>query len=280
MKYLKIFLELTKFKVSIFASLSNAIGFIMASNEISLNLLMPTIAIFLLSSGACALNQYQEIEIDKLMDRTRNRPLPSGKIKSINALITSICLIISALAILFLFSNFLTFALGLFTLLWYNAVYTLFKTKNNFALIIGLLVGSIMPAIGWFAAGGTFNSQILAIVFFFFIWQVPHNLLHILDYRKDYEKSGLPSLIKVFRVEQIVRITFIWILAVALTSLLIPLFIPSYYLISLSLFLSTLWLVYNGIKILFGENYNSAFKKINIYALMVIFLLSLNKLIY
>src|SRR3989304_1931546 len=90
---LKIFLELTKFWITLLVILSAATGFILASNKLSVEIIFPVLGIFLLVSGSSALNQYQERKIDILMKRTCKRPIPSGKIHPSAALFISLVLI-------------------------------------------------------------------------------------------------------------------------------------------------------------------------------------------
>jgi protoheme IX farnesyltransferase len=280
-----IFLELTKFRISLFATLSAVTGFILAKQGISREIIIPILGVFFLACGACALNQYQERKIDKLMERTKSRPLPSGKLNPYAGLSISLGLIFSGLFILICGTNSLAFSLGLFAVLWYNGVYTFLKRKTGFAALPGALVGAIPPALGWVCGGGNlFDPRIWVVAFFFFIWQVPHFWLLFLKFAKDYEKAGLRSLTKTFTTEQLKRIIFIWILSAAASSLLIPMFdFLNFHVIHLSLLVATLWLVWNAASFyrsrFIETSLSQAFMKLNIYAFCVISLLSLDKLL-
>lgn len=280
-----IFLELTKFRISLFATLSAVTGFILAKQGISKEIIIPILGVFFLACGACALNQYQERKIDRLMERTKSRPLPSGKLNPYAGLSISLGLIFSGLFILICGTNSLAFSLGLFAVLWYNGVYTFLKRKTGFAALPGALVGAIPPALGWVCGGGNlFDPRIWVVAFFFFIWQVPHFWLLFLKFAKDYEKAGLRSLTKTFTTEQLKRIIFIWILAAAASSLLIPMFdFLNFHVIHLSLLVATLWLVWNAASFFRSHfietSLSQAFMKLNIYAFFVISLLSLDKLL-
>ena len=284
-KWFKIFLELSKVKLSLLVALSTATGFILATDRLSSGIMFPTVGILLLACGASALNQYQEREIDALMARTKRRPIPSQKLSPFNALIVALSFIVSGFLILFYGSNLAALYLSVFAVLWYNLVYTYLKRKSAFAVIPGALVGALPPIIGWVAGGGSvWESQILAIAFFFFLWQVPHFWLLLLNHSQDYEKAGLPSITKTFTKTQLTRMTFVWILATASTCFLIPILgIVNSDLISLFLFGAASWLVWNTTKILRASDqelsFSFAFKKINIYILLVILLLSLDKLL-
>lgn len=279
-KLLRIFLKLTRFNISIFSALAAFMGYVLYKEKLSIEMLIPVSAVFLIASGASALNQFQEKKADAIMERTRLRPIPSGEISPLYALVLSIILIVSGILILGIFSNSTAAFLALLAVVWYNGLYTYLKQITPFAVIPGALIGSIPPFIGWSAAGGNIlNPQILAVALFFFIWQVPHFWLLILNYGKDYEKAGFPSLSQVFTDEQLKRITFIWITATAVTPLVLPLFLTTRSsVINLFLAVSSLWLIINAGMLFRSKNgsnvFNRIFQKINIYALLIIFLLS------
>ena len=284
-QWFKIFFELSKVKLSLLVALSTATGFILATGGFSSGIVLPTVGIFLITCGSAALNQYQEREIDALMERTKLRPIPSKRVQPLNALLVALSLIFSGSLILFSGSNLGALGLSLLAVLWYNGVYTYLKRKTAFAVIPGALVGAIPPVVGWVAGEGRLlEPQILALAFFFFIWQVPHSWLLLSTYEKDYEKAGLPSITSTFTTSQLTRITFMWVLATAATCLLIPLFgIANSSLINLSLVVAALWLVWNATKILRAHDkefsFRFVFREINIYALLVISLLSLDRLL-
>jgi len=281
---IKIFFELSKVKISLLAALSTATGFILATDGLLAEIIIPTLGIFLLACGASALNQYQDRKIDALMDRTKLRPIPSGKVPPFRALFVALLLIFAGSLILFSGSTLAVLGLGVFAVLWYNGVYTYLKRRSTFAVLPGALIGAIPPAIGWVAGGRDIvEPQILAIAFFFFIWQVPHFWLLLLNYGGDYEKAGLPSVTRILTPGQLKRITFIWIVATAVACILIPIFSRvNSYIINLCLLSAALWLAGNATKLLRDYNkefsFKLAFREINIYALIVISLLSVDKL--
>lgn len=284
-RYLKIFFDLSKGRIALLAALSSATGYILAADSVSLAIVFPTVGLFLLACGSSALNQYQERDIDCLMKRTKGRPIPSARLTPPQALVIALLSMLSGSLILLVGSNVVALSLGLFAAFWYNAIYTPLKKRSPFAAIPGALVGAIPPAVGWAAAGGSpFDPKILALCFFFFVWQVPHFWLLLLSYGKDYEEAGLPSLTSIFTAGQLSQITFVWILATAVTCLLIPLFgTVQTTVTNLSLLGLTLWLVWGATRFFRarGEelSFRSAFREINIYALAVISLLSLDKVI-
>jgi heme o synthase len=282
---LNILAELTKLKITIFVTVTMLFGFISAAGELNLSAIIPAIGILLLACGSAAVNHYQERDTDALMNRTRNRPIPSGRMNPGIALNIAILLIIIGSALLYLSAGVLALGLGLLNLLWYNVFYTPLKKRNPLAIIPGSLVGAIPPAIGWVAAGGNiFDSQILIISSFFFIWQIPHFWLLLLVLDKDYQKAGFPTLTQIFNPDQLARITFTWISATVVTCLMIPLFgkLQSPF-IRYGLFVAGIWLVWNSFKLVrFTKEriyFTTAFREINIFAILVVLLLSLDKLV-
>jgi protoheme IX farnesyltransferase len=283
MKHIGLLLELGKVRIASLATLSMVTGFILASGGVRVGMILPTIGVFLLACGASALNQIQDRDIDALMQRTMGRPIPSGRVDLLYAgSVSAACIIVGSLLVL-VGSNLLAMELGLLAVCWYNLVYTPLKRISAFAAVPGGVVGAIPPMIGWVAAGGyVFDPRILAVAFFFFMWQIPHFwLLVLFSCARDYEKAGLPSLTRYFSIEQLSRITFAWILGTAVACLAIPLFgIIEGLWINLGLAAAGVWLVWRSARILhvpggFGS-FRFAFKQINMYVFWVISLLSLS----
>jgi len=278
-------LHLGKIKISLLATLSTATGYLLATGKITIHMLVPTAAVFLLACGSCALNQYQDREIDQLMERTKSRPIPSGRLNPEAALWISSGLILSGSLILFYGAENLALALGLFAVFWYNLIYTPLKHKTAFAAVPGALVGAIPPILGWISGGGSMlDPRIWGVALFFFIWQVPHFWLLLLDFSKDYEKAGLPSITQLFSTQQIKRIIFIWLLSTGASGLSFPSFgLINFHFVYLFLFAATLWFIWTAI-IFFRsqtvEVFSSfTFMKLNVYVLFVIFLLSFDRLL-
>lgn len=284
-KKLDIIVELTKLRITVFVTLTTGFGFIAYTGEINSGILAPLAGILLLSSGSAVINHYQERDTDALMSRTKFRPIPSGRISPANALTLAVILVFAGSIILITGSGFVALSLGLLNLIWYNGVYTPLKKRNAMAIIPGSLVGALPPLVGWTAAGGSLaDPKILILAFFFFIWQIPHFWLLLLVFGRDYEKAGFPTLTQIFDSEQLSRITFMWILAVVVTSLLIPLFgiVENVY-IDYAILASGLWLSWNSMKLLNSNSgkiyFRFAFRDINLFAVLVVILLSIDKLV-
>lgn len=282
---IKIFLEVIKFKITVLVSFTTGLGYILASSSISVGLFYPISGIFLLACSASALNHYQERSTDRLMSRTKARPIPSGRVKPLTVLVISAVLLLAGSIVLLLTTNVLTLVIGLFTFLWYNGVYTPLKKKTAWAIIPGSLVGALPPLAGWTAAGGNpFDHKILIVAIYFFVWQIPHFWLLLMLYGEDYRSGGFPTLNEIFLPEQLKRITFMWLVATAAIAMLIPLFgIIHYGFSSILLFGISVWMVYNAFVFLKNESGRKmivrSFLKINFYTLLLITVLSLDKYI-
>jgi protoheme IX farnesyltransferase len=283
-KYLNAFLDLAKIRITFFVSVSTSIGYILYSGSVSLKMFIAAIGVFLLASGSSAINHYQERNYDALMERTKSRPIPAGIVSPKIALLYAITLSFFGISILGFLINVAALVLGIIALVWYNLFYTPLKRKYVMAVVPGSVIGAIPPVIGWVAAGGNlFDSQALALALFFFIWQIPHFWLLLMIYGNDYERAGYPTLTRIFSDNQLSRITFIWIIALATSVLLIPLFSISSSLITVFVLISLgLWLTLNSKNILNEYinkiQYRKAFIYVNFYVLIVVVFLSIDRL--
>ena len=287
MSSLKTYLTLCRATLSLFAAASATTGYFLASHHQITGGFLAVGAVFLLACGASALNQYQERDVDARMERTRTRPLPSGSITASHALSLSCALVLAGLASLAYACGTKAALLGLFALLWYNGIYTHLKKRTAFAAVPGAVVGIVPPAIGWVSAGGALlDPRLAAICFLFFLWQVPHFWLLLLIHGEEYEQAGLPSLTGVMRKPQIARVTFIWIVAAAIASFALPFYgilqSPGFYFLLIP---CAGWLIWNGRVLVLMENgpeislSPALFKKINIYLLFIMSLLSLENIL-
>lgn len=276
---------MTKIRITILVAFTTALGYILASQNLESFSLYPVLGIFFLACGSAALNHYQERRTDVLMDRTKNRPLPSGAVSSGTVLIISFAFLIAGCAVLLLKSNLTALGIGLLTFFWYNAVYTPLKKVFSLAIIPGSLVGALPPVAGWAAAGGDiFDPKILLIASFFFIWQIPHFWILLIIYGKDYNKGGFPTLTNVFSTRQLMNITFCWIILTIVIALSINFFgILNYYFTNIFLVVLCGWLFIHALRFIksSGENkvVRNMFISINIFTLLIITSLSLDKLI-
>jgi len=188
-------------------------GYFIFKPHLSTELLLVSLGIFLMAVSASALNQIQEVRLDSKMNRTHDRPIPAGRIRLTHALIFTICSMLCGVFCIYTGGNLLSALIGLFTMLWYNGVYTYFKRMTAFAVVPGALTGTLPPLIGWIAAGGgLWDKPIIFLEFLFFIGQIPHFWLLILKYGEEYSKAGIPSLTDILKTAQINRLTFTWVI--------------------------------------------------------------------
>jgi protoheme IX farnesyltransferase len=276
---LRIIIELSKVRIACLATASAATGFVLAWRGVSPVMLPMLAGVFLLACGAGALNQAQEGDIDALMKRTRNRPVPSGRIRARGAALVAVALIATGSALLAAVP--VAMLLGFVTVLWYNGVYTPLKRVSAFAAIPGGVVGAIPPVIGWVTAGGSATDpRIVAVAFFFFVWQVPHFWLLLLRIGGEYERAGLPTLTTIFTRPQFARIIFVWMIATVVACVSMPLFgVSSAAWTQAGLIVSSLWLGWHATRMVRSNGDRLAFHQINMYALLVISLLSLSGLV-
>lgn len=271
------YIRLSKPIITLSVAFSSLTGFVLAQQSFHRDWIPAYLGVLFIAAGASVINQIQEASMDSLMDRTRNRPLPSGQIPLFNARIWAIILSLSGAGVLWFFTNPPATALAIITLLWYNGIYTPLKKITPWAIIPGAVVGAIPPAIGWAAAGGSLlNPHIILLSFFFFIGQIPHFWLILLRYSDDYQNAGFPTITSVFNPRQIKRLTFSWIFATAASALLLPFsgVIESFILFWLVVFLSSLlvfiffyWSFIKSFKV------NRAFIVMNSYFLLMMMII-------
>ncbi len=223
MQTVKPYLVLCRMPIAVFASASAFTGAALASPRHFAPALPAVAAVLLLSCGASALNQYQERDLDALMERTRRRPLPSGTLSPGKALTLSLLLMAAGLGSA-AFCGQVPFVLAALAPLWYNGLYTPLKRRTAFAAVYGAPVGMLPPAIGWTAAGGGLSDpRLFAVAMLFFLWQVPHFWYLLLD-SDDYARAGLPSLSAVLPRPRIARVAAFWTVSAAAAALLLPLY--------------------------------------------------------
>ena len=187
------YLELTKPRITFLIVLTSAAGFALASGARIdyVSLLRAMLGIALLSSGIATINQYMERDLDALMRRTANRPLPSGKLLPWEALAFGVSLIVLAQVYLAVLVNPLTALLGLTVIAGYLFGYTPLKTRTSLSTVVGAFPGAVPPLIGWAAARGTIGLEAWVLFAILFLWQFPHFLAIAWMYREDYSRAGI-----------------------------------------------------------------------------------------
>src|SRR5258708_24107564 len=187
------YLELTKPRITFLIVLTSAAGFCLASQGRVNYILLSNalIGITLLSSGIATLNQYIERDLDGLMRRTADRPLPSGRLLPWEALFFGAALTVAAEVYLAGLVNPLTAVLGLTVIAGYLFAYTPLKTRTSLSTMVGAFSGAVPPLIGWAAARGTVGLEAWVLFAILFLWQFPHFLAIAWMYREDYSRAGI-----------------------------------------------------------------------------------------
>jgi len=195
MSLLKVIFELTKFRLSLLVSFSAIVGFILASDNFNLiDLLVLGLSGYLITASSVINNQILEKDLDKKMDRTKKRPLPTNRISYKNSLIISVLFMLSGLLFMFLYFNVTAAILGLMSLLLYTFAYTPLKRVGPIAVFIGAIPGALPPLIGWVAFTGNISIEAIIIFSIQFIWQFPHFWAIAWIYHDDYKKVGFKLL--------------------------------------------------------------------------------------
>jgi protoheme IX farnesyltransferase len=159
-----------------------------------LQLLHTIVGTGLIASGTAALNQWYEREADRHMRRTMKRPLPAGKISPAGALAFGIALSIAGFLELWLGVNFLSAAIGAFTLASYLFVYTPMKQRTWWSTTDGAIPGAMPPMIGFAGAAGALTRESWILAAILFLWQFPHFYSIAWMYKEDYARAGIRML--------------------------------------------------------------------------------------
>ncbi|PAZ02611.1 MAG: protoheme IX farnesyltransferase [Spartobacteria bacterium AMD-G5] len=185
-------MELVKARLSLLVLLTTLVGFLIAwRGPMDWVLLTATLlGTALCAGGAAALNQWMERDIDARMKRTRERPLPSGRMSPRDALLFGLLFSLTGIAILGLFTNLRAAFLAFATIAIYIIVYTPMKRMSSLNTIVGAVPGALPPLIGWVAARGSYGLEGGLLFATLFFWQMPHFLAIAWMFRDDYKAGG------------------------------------------------------------------------------------------
>ena len=191
---LKDFFELTKARLAISVVFSSLAGYLIAANSYDFSII-----ILLVVGGYCmvgasnSFNQIIEKDLDALMDRTRNRPIPAGRVSVSVAFVISVLLTLTGIVILYKI-NPKTALFGAISIFIYTCLYTPLKTVTPLSVFVGAFPGAIPFMLGWVAATNNFGIEAGALFTIQFFWQFPHfwALGWMLD--EDYKKAGISML--------------------------------------------------------------------------------------
>lgn len=173
--------------------LTAAAGFYLGSRAgVDVRLLVHTlIGVALVAAGTNAFNQVWERDVDARMQRTRGRPLPSGRLTPRAAAVFAGVISAAGVAYLGIAVNWLTAGLASLTLASYVLLYTPLKRQTPLNTLVGAVPGALPIVGGWTAAGGTLGAAVAALFWILFLWQLPHFLALAWIYREDYRRGGL-----------------------------------------------------------------------------------------
>jgi protoheme IX farnesyltransferase len=184
---------LAKFRLSILVVFSAVIGYLFAS-PLQLNvthLLLLALGGLLVTSASNGINQIIERDIDKLMSRTQNRPLPTERMSVVEAIFAAGTMGISGILILTYFFNPVSGVLAAISLLTYAFIYTPLKRISAIAVFVGAIPGALPPAIGYVCATGEIDFVAVVLFSIQFIWQFPHFWSIAWIQFEDYKKAGI-----------------------------------------------------------------------------------------
>ncbi len=205
---IRTYLELAKLRIVLLLCFTTVTAMIIAAEGIpSLGTLIATLigGIFA-ASGSSAINQYIDRDMDARMSRTARRPIPSGRIAPINALLFGLSLVVWSVLVLGVFVNWLTAALALIGAVYYVVLYTMLLKRNTVInILIGGGAGAFPVLVGWAAVTGvlTYHAWFLFAIIFF--WTPPHSWALALLVNSDYARANVPMM-PVARGEQVTRV--------------------------------------------------------------------------
>lgn len=189
--------RLTKPKVVFLIVFTAMVGMLLAADGVpSLQVFVfGLLGIGLAAASGAAINHVVDEHIDKIMERTKNRPLASGDIDQKSALIFALSLGFIGIAMLVLFINLLTAVLTFFSLVGYALVYTMYlKRATPQNIVLGGAAGAAPPLLGWTAVTGTVETEALLLFLIIFIWTPPHFWALAIRRREEYAKADIPML--------------------------------------------------------------------------------------
>ena len=187
------FFEITKARLAVSVVFSSVAGYLLGfDSEFPFSwftLLILAVGGYCMVGASNAFNQVIEKDLDALMDRTKNRPLPSGRMTVNQALIVAVVLTIIGLSLLY-YINQKTALFGAISIFLYTSVYTPLKTMTPLAVFVGAIPGAIPFMLGWVAATNSFGIEAGTLFLIQFFWQFPHFWAIGWFLYTDYEKAG------------------------------------------------------------------------------------------
>ena len=186
------YMEFIKPRLVVMILITTAAGFYLgAQHAVDWLLCLHTlVGAGLTAAGVLGLNQYLERDVDAQMKRTRERPLPDGRMNPLEALIIGATLTSSGMLYLTFIVNILSGFVISLIVVSYLFLYTPLKRKTSLCTLIGAVPGALPPVVGWVAARGTLTGGAWVLFAILFLWQLPHSLAIAYIYREDYANAG------------------------------------------------------------------------------------------
>ena len=216
---------LVRGRVSVMVGAAAAFGYLLVRPFLEAGLCSAVAGTVLLAWACSIWNQVQERDLDALLPRTKNRPLPCGRVAGGTAVCWGLVFFAGALACLYWAGGLLSAFMALIIVGVYNGVYTPLKRISAFALLVGAVVGALPPVLGWLCAGGAIVAPELLLLYgVYVLWQVPHFWLRVERDSAAYANAGLPLPPVQFSGSRYRRLLHVWFHAYAAALLLLPVF--------------------------------------------------------
>jgi len=188
------FKEITKIRLSLSVVFSSIAGYLLGADTVSFyTLILLAFGGYFMVGASNVFNQIIEKDLDALMDRTKNRPIPTGRISVNNAFILASVFTVFGITILYII-NPQTAMFGAISIFLYTSAYTPLKTKTPLSVFVGAIPGAIPFMLGWVAATDNFGIEPGILFMLQFFWQFPHFWAIGWFLHKDYQKAGFNML--------------------------------------------------------------------------------------
>ena len=190
------YFSLLKPRVMSLVVFTAAVGLVVAPGSMNLVLAFASVLFIALGAGASgSLNMWWDADIDRIMKRTQDRPVPSGKVSANNAMLVGLWMSVISIGMLGLASNWLAAALLAFTIFFYAVIYSMWlKRSTPQNIVIGGAAGAFPPMVGWVAASGSISIEAIGMFMLIFMWTPPHFWALALFMNEDYSEAGVPML--------------------------------------------------------------------------------------
>ena len=260
----KDYLELLKPRVMRLVVFTAVVGLLCSPVQIHPLIGFASILCVAIGAGAAgALNMWWDADIDRLMKRTKLRPIPSGRVRSGESLALGLVLSVLSIMMLGLFSNYIAAGILAFTIFFYIVIYSMWlKRSTPQNIVIGGAAGAFPPMIGWSIATGDVSTESLLMFFLIFVWTPPHFWTLALFMNDDYNKAAVPMLTVVKGMRTTRFYIFVYTLiqsAVAVSIAFTSIGGPLYFTIAIALNCLFIWntikIMYRSAEIAEGDNF-------------------------